>query len=111
MAEASMDGGYLCRDVSVSPMNGGRNPFAKARFRVEMAGENRVACAKATKSAGVLVWWLMTGAAVAVYAGRVVVPLVSPLGWSNVSGNNQRPCVLRGHVIAFPSGSCMVQHL
>ena len=54
MAVASKDEGYLVRLVLVSPVNGERKPLCKAFFNVDNAGENSVACAHATKSAGVL---------------------------------------------------------
>ena len=72
MAVASMDGGKQLRDVSERPTNGGRKFFASALFNVEIDGENRAACAKATKSAWVLLLRLMAGAAMAFVVGLVV---------------------------------------
>ena len=45
-------GGYLRRSEADNPGNGGRIPEFSALYKVDNAGENRVACAKATSSAG-----------------------------------------------------------
>ena len=44
-------GGLRCNAPSVSPGKLIRYPFCKATSKVESAGENNVACAKATNSA------------------------------------------------------------
>ena len=49
MAVASNAGGKRVSVALASPGNGGRNPLRSAIQSVEMAGENRAACAKATK--------------------------------------------------------------
>ena len=63
MAVASWLGGYLCKVVSVRPVNGGRKHFFRAIVNVEMVGENSAVWANVTKSAGVLVCRLIAGAA------------------------------------------------
>ena len=91
-------------------MNGGKKPMANACLRVDRAGENNAAWAKATRSAGVFVCWLMAGAAVAAIASCAVGSCASVwLVWWNVSGKVHSPCVLRGHVSLLPLGILMVQ--
>ena len=46
-------GGCLVNDLDVRPGKFGRKPQSSAWCSVERAGEKRVACAKATNSAGV----------------------------------------------------------
>ena len=67
-----MDGGNRLREASERPTNGGRKPFASALFNVDIDGENRAACAKATKSAWVLSLRLMAGATMAFVVGVVI---------------------------------------
>lgn len=50
---ASANGGYFLGVFTDRPGKGGKKPFLRAVSRVEMAGENNAACAKATRSAGV----------------------------------------------------------
>ena len=103
IAVASSVGGNLVKLVSLSPVNGGKNPFCSAFRRVDIAGENSAACANVTRSAGVLVCLLMTGAAwYGVHRGF-------RLSWIASSGNIQRPWWFRGHCMLVPSGFVIVQ--
>ena len=106
IAVVSMDGAYFCRVVSVRPVNGGRNPLCKAVWSVVSAGENSAAWANATKSAGVLEGWLITGAANSrsfCASGLLLVSALPRLLAVIAGGNIHNPSLLRGHCSWFPS--------
>ena len=110
MAVASSEGGNRFIEVSVRPMNGGRKPLANAFLRVDIAGENRAACANSTRSACVLVCRLIAGYAVASAARFAVVFCSCVLvGVRRDSGNVHRPWLFLGHVRLVPLGMWMVQ--
>lgn len=49
-------GGYLRRDLTVSPVNGGKKFFCNAWRSVEFAGENKAAWANLTRFSGDALW-------------------------------------------------------
>jgi hypothetical protein len=67
--------GYLVTVFAVSPWNPGRYPRSSATLSVESTGEKSVACANATRLAGVVaamavkLWCVMSGVVVGGFGG------------------------------------------
>ena len=105
MAVASREGGNQFSVASVRPANG-KNPFCSACFKVDMAGENNAAWANATRSAGVLVWRLIAGAAL---RWRLVAACwVQLVSCRTCGGSVHNPLLCHGHVMLLPSGVVMM---